>query len=512
VPDHTDQATRRDWAGLIVLLMPTLLLTTDLGLLWLAAPAMATDLSATSTELLWINDAYGFATAPLLILFGNLGDRLGRRRMVLAGAAGFLVASVLAALASDPWVVVAARALLGVSGAAILPATLGLISATFREPGQRRSAIAAWVTALSLGIGLGPVIGGLMISRWWWGSLFLIAVPVMIIALVAVPLLVRESRDRRAGSLDWRGVPLLVAALLLGVFTIKRMATDGPDLTTVCAAAFAIIAGVAFTRRQRRSSNPLIDPALFRIPRFRAALAMLVINLAAMNGVEFLLPQYLITRTGSTPLTAGLWLVAPAVALAFGSQLTSRLARRFDPRWIVVAGAVIAAGGLGILIATPDAAWLAACGLSAVLFGLAPVTVLGTEFAVSAAPSTRAGAAAAIGQTSYELGLALGIATIGTVASTVYRLQVSALPGDRSTLAEIGDSFSTGPARAEGLGDPLATAVHDAFAIGFRAAALTSLGLTVLLVVVTLTLLPRVGPAATEVTATAPGTDRVPKP
>ncbi|MEV0086548.1 MFS transporter [Saccharopolyspora sp. NPDC050642] len=498
MPSRTFGLRRR--IGLAVLLLSTLLLAADIGVLWLATPQLAADLRPTSAELLWINDSYGFAMACLLVLAGNLGDRFGRRKLLLCGIAVFGVAPIAAAFAPDPGALIAARAVLGVAGAAIIPSTLALISDMFADPGQRARAIAMWVTALSTGIALGPVLSGVLLERFWWGAVFLIGVPVMVFAFVVVPIAVPASGDPGARRLDAISMPLLLLTLLPFVYAIKHFGEYGVDGWVLSALLVTVVFGLLFVRRQRGIDNPLLDLRLFGDRTFATALVLLFVGLAAMNGVEYLVPQYFQLVAGVSPLPAGLLMVLPAAGLAIGSQVTSALARRVRPAHVIAGGAVLAIVGCA-LIATlppgPSGVLPAVVGVTAMMSGLAPITVLGTNIAVGAAPPEKAGQASAVGQTSYELGLAFGVAATGSVMAAVYRDQVrtsapEGVPGD--LVAEVAGNLGGGLAIAERLpgGDALADVVREGFTSGLQAVAIVSGCLAALLLVLTLTLLKRV--------------------
>ncbi|MFD7368641.1 MFS transporter [Nocardiopsis alba] len=482
------RAGAREWIALTFLLLPTFMMTVDLGVLWLALPALAADLGPTSGELLWINDSYGLVAASLLVLAGGIGDRIGRRRMLIIGSGAFVVASLLAAFSTTPLTLIAARTFLGLTGAAVLPSTLALISTLFADPRRRATAIAFWVTALSSGIAVGPVIGGAMVAHFWWGSVFLVGVPVMLLVMSTAHLVLPEVRDPSARPLDMMSVPLFLATLVPLVYAIKRLGSHGPDVPVIVALLAAAVMGVLFTRRQARVPGPLLEVSLLRDRTFRAALLLLFLGLAAMNGVQYLAPQYLRLVMDVPPLTAGLWLVPPALALILGSQATPVLARRLRPALVIVAGVAIALPGFAVLAgADGREAWWLSAGLSLVVLGLAPITVLGTDLAVGAAAPERAGAASALGQTAYELGLAFGIATIGTVAASIYRNEVIArAPSDLPAplVESAADGMGGGVALAEGTsgpaGEAFVSAVRAAFDTAFAAAAWTSAGLAVL--------------------------------
>ena len=480
------RATVRQWLGLAVLLLPVTLMTADLGVLWLATPYLAADLRPSSAQLLWITDVYGFLTAGTLVIMGTLGDRLGRRRLLMAGSAGFLLASLLAAYAPNAGTLIAARALLGVAGAAVLPSTLALISHMFADARQRATAIAMWVTALSVGLAIGPIVGGVLLASWWWGSVFLMGLPIMLIALVTAPVLLPEYRDPGAGRIDLPSVALFLLAVLPLVYGVKSVASHGPTAEAAAAFAGGIALTLLFVRRQNRLAAPLLDLRLFRDRVFTGALLTLLLGMTALNGVEYLVPQYLQSVAGQSPLEAGLWLLPGAAGLIAGSQLTPLLARRVRPAYVLIGGLLVSLAGYAA-IALAAGVEVASLGLAVIMFGAAPISVLGTALAVGAAPPEKAGAAAATGQTAYDLGLALGIAVTGSVAVAVYR---SGIPGDAPAAAR--ESLGAASAVAdEGL---LATA-RESFTTALQSASALSAGfalLTAVLVAVLLRKAPRI--------------------
>ncbi|WP_181786031.1 MFS transporter [Streptomyces phytophilus] len=491
------RAGARQWLGLALLLVPVALMTADLGVLWLATPYLAADLRPSGSEVLWITDIYGFLTAGTLVIMGTLGDRVGRRRLLLAGAAGFMVASVVAAYAPNAATLIGARAVLGVAGAAVLPSTLSLLSHMFADPRQRATAIAMWVTALSAGLAAGPIVGGVLLEHWWWGSVFLIGLPVMLPVLLAAPLLLPEYRDPDPGRLDLPSVALFLTSVLPLVYAVKHTAEHGPDGTAALATAVGAVAVAAFIRRQNRLADPLLDLALFRRREFTGALLTLLLGMTALNGVEYLVPQYLQAVTELSPLAAGLWLVPGAAGLVAGSQLTPVLARRYRPAWVLVAGLLISLVGYAMLT-TVTGVGATAAGLTVVMFGVAPISVLGTALAVGGAPPPKAGAAAATGQTAYDLGLALGIAVTGSLAAAVYRNE---MPAD--TPAEARDTVGAALDTAAALPDPeraaaLAATARDAFTAGLHTAAAASAAVALVTAAVAAVLLRRVPPITGE--------------
>ncbi|MFI0979216.1 MFS transporter [Streptomyces sp. NPDC021093] len=490
----------RQWLGLAALLLPVALMTADLGVLWLATPYLTADLRPTGAELLWITDMYSFMTAGFLVVMGTLGDRIGRRRLLIYGSGGVIAASLLAAYAWSPEVLVGARALLGVAGAAVLPSTLSLISHMFADARQRATAIAMWVTALSVGIAVGPVIGGVLLDSFWWGSVFLVGVPVMLLAIVAALVLLPEYRGSGAGRIDALSVLLFLGAVLPVVYGIKKFAEYGVQGAVGVALAVGLAAGIAFVRRQLTLASPLLDVRLFARREFAGALVMLLLGMAALNGVEYLAPQYFLAVAGLSPLAAGMWLLPGAAGLVLGSQLTPVLARRVRPAWVVVGGLVAVLAGLAVVHGGGVAG--VSLGLAVVMFGIAPISVLGTALAVESAPAEKAGSAAAVGQTAYDLGLALGIAVTGSVATAVYRSGVAenapaGLPAESVDAARdtVGGAVAAAgelPGGATALGERLVEAARTAFVGGFETAALVSGAVAVVTAVLVAVLLRKV--------------------
>ncbi|MFC9466722.1 MFS transporter [Streptomyces coelicoflavus] len=494
-----ERAGARQWLGLAILLLPVTLMTADLGVLWLATPYLAADLRPSGAQLLWITDIYGFLTAGTLVIMGTLGDRIGRRKLLMTGSAVFVVASLIAAYAPSPEVLITARALLGIAGAAVLPSTLSLISHMFTDPRRRATAIAMWVTALSVGLAVGPVVGGVMLASWWWGSVFLMGVPVMLLALVTARALLPEYRDPAPGRLDLASVVLFLLAVLPVVYAIKSLGSGSPAWQPALAFGVGAVGTAAFVRRQHRLTTPLLDLRLFHDRAFTGALLTLLIGMTALNGVEYLVPQYLQAVAGQSPLEAGLWLLPGAAGLIAGSQLTPVLARRFRPAYVLAGGLLLSLPGYAA-IALYEGVLTASLGLTVIMFGVAPISVLGTALAVGAAPAEKAGAAAATGQTAYDLGLALGIAFTGTLAVAAYRGEI---PDEAP--AEAKDTVGAAIAAAERLPDGaslLATA-KDAFTTGLQTAATVSAALVLVTAALVTTLLRHVpaiaaAPADTE--------------
>ncbi len=280
--ETTAKAGRREWIGLGVLLLPLLLVSMDVSVLYFAVPFISRDLEPSSTQQLWIFDVYGFVLAGLLITMGSLGDRIGRRRLLLIGAASFSLASLGAAYAHSAWQLIAARAVLGIAGATLMPSTLALIRNLFHDEAQRRTAIAIWTGGTMSGIALGPVLSGFLLGHFWWGSVFLINVPFMVMLLTLAPVLVPEFRAPQAGRFDLLGSALSLGAVLPAIYGVKEIAADGVDAVRLsCIAAGAVVGGL-FLLRQLRSGHPMIDLKLFRGRGFSGSVLM---NLVAMFAV-----------------------------------------------------------------------------------------------------------------------------------------------------------------------------------------------------------------------------------
>jgi DHA2 family multidrug resistance protein-like MFS transporter len=499
------RAGRREWVGLVVLALPCLVYAMDLTVLNLAVPQLSADLEPSSAQLLWIVDVYGFLVAGLLVTMGTLGDRIGRRRLLLLGAAGFGAASVLAASATSATMLIAARALLGVAGATLAPSTLSLIRNMFADPRQRTVAIAVWISSFSAGGAIGPLAGGVLLEWFWWGSVFLLAVPVMAMLLALGPFLLPEFRDPAAGRPDPLSAVLSLAAVLPVIYGLKQLAQDGLGWPPALSIVAGLALGVGFVRRQQRLADPLLDLRLFANRAFSASLVTNTLSFFVGFGTLLFIAQYLQLVLGLSPLRAGLWMLPSSAAFIVGSMLAPLLARRARPAVAIVAGLALSAVGFGLLTQIDGAAGLAVLVASSVVFslGLAPVDTLAADLTVGAAPPERAGAASALSETSAELGGALGIAVLGSVGTAVYRGQMTdAIPvGTPPQAAEAARDTLGGAVAAAGelpgqLGAALLDAARHAFTQGLELAAAVSAALAVAVAVLTAALLQGVRPSA----------------
>jgi MFS transporter, DHA2 family, multidrug resistance protein len=492
----TERAGSREWIGLGVLALPTLLVTMDLSVLFLAVPKLTRDLNPSSAQLLWITDIYGFLIAGSLLTMGTLGDRIGRRRLLLIGAATFAVASLLAAFSTSAVMLIAARALLGVAGGTLAPSSLALIRNLFCDERQRTTAIGIWISCFAAGAAIGPLAGGLLLEHFWWGSVFLPNVPVMALLLALGPRLLPESRDLEAGRLDPLSAALAVLAVLAVVYGIKRSAQHGIGAIATLAIVAGLLVGTAFAIRQRTLRDPRLDLALFRAPAFSTALAANTVAAFVAIGIELFTAQYLQLVLGLGPLEAGLWSLPSAGAIIAGSMLAPLLIRAARPAVIVAAGLLLSAVGLVVLTRAGASSGLAAivAGSSLVGLGVGPVGTLGTDLIIGAAPARRAGAASGISETATELGGALGIALLGSIGTAIYRHDVSAaLPTETpgSARQTLGGAVDAATALPQPLAGRLLDAAHSAFAKGLHAAAVAGAALAVAMAILAVWLLDR---------------------
>ncbi|GAA1129840.1 MFS transporter [Citricoccus alkalitolerans] len=458
------RAGAREWIALGVLTLAVTLLAVDGTVLALAVPALTDSLGATSTEVLWIGDIYSFALAGLLVTMGNLADRIGRKKLLLIGSVGFGISSALAAVSPTPELLIAARALLGISGATIMPSTLALIRSTFLDAKQRTRAIAVWAAGATAGAALGPLVGGALLEHFWWGSVFLINIPVMVLVLaLGIPLLI-ESRNPERAPIDLLSAFLSVAAIVPIVYAIKTVVKEGATLGFFAGAVVGLAAGVTFVIRQRRLAHPLVDITLFARPAFTGAVIANGVSIFALSGLLFFFSQYLQLVRGFSPLIAGLAelpaTVAAILAVLVVGWFVTRLGRG---RAIAVALFTTAAGMVGLALAEslPNYLWLG-IALAVIAGGIAIAETISIDTVVSVVPRERAGAASSIAETAYELGIALGIAVLGSVLNAVYRASVP-VPADLSTSDRTALTESLATARgalADRLPDVFAAAQH----------------------------------------------------
>ena len=492
------KATSREWLGLAVLALPCLLYSMDLTVLHLAIPKISADLRPTSAQLLWIIDIYGFLVAGCLITMGTLGDRFGRRRLLLVGAAAFGVASVLAAFSRTTETLIASRAILGVAGATLAPSTLSLARNMFLDERERTTAIAVIITSYSVGAAIGPLVGGVLLELFWWGSVFLISVPVMALLLVLGPRILVEYRDPGAGRPDLASAALSLGAVLLVIFGLKQTAQDGISAVSAASTLAGLALATVFVRRQFRLADPLIDLRLFRVPALSASLATYALAILVLFGGFLFLPQYMQLVLGLSPLEAGLWSLPWALSFVVGSMLTPRLARLTRPAYLMGAGLVVSALGFAVLtqITASTGPVVVAVASSVFALGTSPVFTLTNDLILGSAPPERAGAAAGISETGAELAGAVGIAVFGSMGIAIYRRTLAShLPADVPSGAAdaardtLGGAIAVASQLPDRMAATLIEAARLAFIDGFHvAAAISTAGALALAVFVGLTL------------------------
>jgi len=471
-----------------VISVACLLYVMDLSVLYLAVPSLTRDLEPSSSQLLWITDIYGFLVAGFLITMGTLGDRVGRRKVLLTGAAAFGAASVLAAFSQSAEMLIASRALLGIAGATVAPSTLSLIRNMFHDDDQRTTAIGIWGTSFAVGGAIGPLVGGVLLEFFWWGSVFLINVPVMALVLVLGPRLLPEFKDPGAGRIDLVSAVMSLASVLSVIYGLKQIAQDGFGSTAAATILIGLAIGVAFVRRQSKLADPLIDLHLFRIPKFSVSVASNALTGFIVFGTFLYVAQYLQLVMGLTPLQAGLWSLPSSAGVIVGSMLAPRISRIVRPAFGVAGGLVLAAIGFGILGQVEVSSGLPVVVLGSVVFslGLGPVFILATDLILGSAPPERAGAASAISETGAEFGGALGIAVLGSIGSAVYRSAVvDAVPAEVPAAAAdaardtLGGALAAAQQLPGDLGAGLVEAGQTAFVQAFHFA--TGLGAVIAL-------------------------------
>ncbi|MFI6866813.1 MFS transporter [Nocardia sp. NPDC050406] len=451
------RAGRREWIGLGVLALACLVYAMDLTVLHLAVPQISAVLHPTSSQ---------FMVAGLLITMGTLGDRIGRRRILLIGAAAFGLVSVIAAFAPTAETLILCRALLGIAGATLAPSTLSLIFNMFRDARQRSVAVGVWVGAFSAGGAIGPLLGGVLLEHFWWGSVFLLAVPVMVLLLVLGPKVLPEFRDPEAGRLDLIGAGQSMLTMIALVFGMKQIAQDGIGATALIALAVGVVTGVLFVRRQLSRPDPMLDLRLFRLGEFRTALTVNVIGVFVAFGYFLFIGQYFQLVLGMSPLRAGIAMAPSGLGFIVGSQLAPRIVRIVRPAYMIGGGMAVAAIGLAMLtrVSLHDGPALAVVASLLISLGLAPVFGITTELIVGSAPPEQAGAASGLSETGAELGGALGISILGSMSVAIYRGDLADLPGGLPPEAteSIRDTLGAAVAVADSLPERAGAAVLEA--------------------------------------------------
>ncbi|MEU6659162.1 MFS transporter [Streptomyces sp. NPDC046821] len=474
------------WVVLVVLCTSLLLVALDATVLHVAVPAVTRELHPSAVQLLWIVDAYPLICAALLILFGTLGDRVGRRRVLLLGYGLFGAASALAVFATTPHVLILARALLGVGGAMIMPATLSVLRAVFPDRRERAVAIGVWSAVAAIGAATGPVLGGFMVEHFWWGSVFLINIPLMAVMLPLGRLILPESKGRSDGPWDVVGALMAAAGMLGVVYGVKRLGVHRHvlDVPTLGPLLVGIALLIVFVRRQRRREHPLIDMKMFSRPAFSTAVGCIVLAMLALVGLELIAVQYLQLVLGLTPLQTGVRLLPLTFAAMAAGVLGSAQLRRFGPRLMVSSGFVLTAAAVLMLtlMGQHDRPGLLISGFVLLGFGLQTTLFGAYESMLTEASAQDAGGAAAIGETSYQLGAGMGIALLGSVMNAAYApglAKVGGVPGSATAQARnsLGEAYQIATRLGGTAGEALRQAARVAFVHGLHVTLYVSAGL-----------------------------------
>jgi DHA2 family multidrug resistance protein-like MFS transporter len=490
----------RGWAALIVLMLPVLLVSVDNTVLSFALPQIALDLEPTGAQQLWIIDAYPLVLASLLVTMGTLGDRFGRRRMLLLGATGFALVSALAAFAPTAALLIAARAVMGVFGAMLMPSTLSLLRSIFTDRDQRRLAIAIWAAMFSAGAALGPIVGGFLLAHFSWGSVFLMAVPVLVPLLVLAPILLPESRDPNPGRIDPISIALSLGTMVPIVYAIKEAAVHGFAMTVAILFAVGLGFGFLFVRRQLHAETPMLDMRLFRRATFTGALLVNLLSVIALVGFLFFVAQHLQLVAGLSPMEAGLALVPGLAAMIAAGLVVVPISKRFSPRVVVPGGLILSIAGYVTIavVAGTDSLLAIILAFVALGIGIGMAETVSNELILSSAPPDKAGAASAVSETAYELGAVLGTAVLGGLLTALYRgglmlpagLPAGAADAARETLA---GAMHTADSVGGAVGQAVRDAASHAFDAGVTVTALIGAVLVAVAAIVAATMLGRSG-------------------
>lgn len=464
-----------------MLVLPVLIISMDGTMLGFAVPHLSEALEPTSAQLLWIIDIYSFVLAGLLVTMGAVGDRIGRRRLLLIGAAAFTTTSVLAAFAPTASALIAARALLGLAGATLMPSTLSLIRNIFTNDAERQTAIALWASAFALGSAVGPILAGLLLDHFWWGSVFLAGVPVTLALLIVAPRLVPESRDPSPGDFDLASSALSMMAMIPTIYAVKSLAEHGPSPVVVTSAVVGVICGFLFVRRQRGLTDPMIDMALFRIPRFRRAIGANLVACFGFAGGFFFITQYFQLVLDMSALRSGLYLT-PAVVMTIALMtLAPSFVRRSGPFEVMTTGLVMGTVGFAVLIflGVDTPAWVAAAAMTVGYSGLSMTMTVAIDGIMAVIPPQRAGAGASVSETGNELGVALGTALLGSILTVIYRPRIDdlvSLPSDvlGASRETLGGAVLAAESLASGPAGVLLDGARSAFVSGLNVASIVA--------------------------------------
>lgn len=479
--DVGSKAGRREWIALAVLCLPTMLAAVDINVMFLALPSVAADLGAGSTQQLWIMDIYGFMITGFLVTMGTLGDRVGRRKVLLVGAAAFLLASLLAAYSTSTAMLIGSRALLGVAGAAVTPTVLALIRTMFKDPKQMSAAMGVWGTSLVAGLVLGPVVGGLLLGAFWWGSIFLMAVPIMGLLLIIGPFLVPEAKNPEAGKLDLISVALSLLALLPLIYGLKEIGRTGWHVPPTVSAVAGVVFLTLFLRRQRSLASPLLDLSMFKIRALSTSALLALLSPLIAGGTTLMAILYMQLVKGLTPLQVGVWMLAPSIALIMAGGIASGVVRKVRPGIVLAVGALLATIGMLVVsqVDVDSSMRTLIIGLVVASVGGGVIGILSATLIMSSAPPEKAGSAGSLSATLGEFGTALGVALLGLIGTVVYRTQVSVpaeISGDSATVAResIAGAVNTAAQTSGEAGSALLKTAQEAFTTGLNIVAIVA--------------------------------------
>jgi EmrB/QacA subfamily drug resistance transporter len=467
------QAHTRRWLVLGVMCLSLLLIVMDNTIVNVALPTLQRDLDASTTQLQWVVDAYILVFAGLLLTMGSLGDRFGRRGALAIGLSVMGTASILSSFADSADQLIATRALMGVGGAMIMPATLSIITNVFTDRRERAQAIAIWSATAGAAVAIGPVTGGWLLEHFWWGSVFLVNVPVVVVALVLGQLFVPTSRDPSAPPIDVPGALLSIAGLVVLVWAIIEGPGGWTDPEILGAFALAAVLLGVFIVWERRVRFPMLDMSFFRNPRFSAASGAIMLTFFAMFGSLFLLTQFLQSILGYTPLEAGIRLLPMAGVMLVISPLSAKVVERIGSKIVVATGLTV--GALGLVIASRLTAGASypevLVALVVLAAGLALVMPPATESIMGSLPLAKAGVGSAVNDTTRQVGGALGVAVLGSVMSSTYGPRVSeaisGLPLSSEQATAIHDQIGAAMRAAAEIGGPAGRALADVASRGF---------------------------------------------
>ncbi|HEV2639995.1 MAG TPA: MFS transporter [Actinocrinis sp.] len=473
------RAGRREWIALGVLTLTALMVSMDTMVLYFAVPFISAKLQPSASQQLWILDVYGFVLAGLLITMGSLGDRIGRRLLLLAGGAAFGLASLAAAYSHSADQLIASRALLGIAGATIAPSTMALLRNMFEDPKERKTAIGVWTGAFSGGAALGPVVGGLLLDHFWWGSVFLVNVPIMLVLLIAGPLLLPEYRAAGAGRFDLVSALLSFGAVLPVVYGVQQWAQNGLSTSVEASIAAGLIVGALFVLRQLRMSDPMIDLGLLRHRTFSAAMLANILAGSMMAGFGLFSTQYLQLVLGYRPLGAALWSLPAPLAVGGAVAVATALSRKIRPATVIGSGFLVMTAGFVVMtqVHVHSSVAVVLIGAIALAFGIGMIVALLTDMIIGTAPAERAGAASALSETGNEIGGAVGVAFLGSIGAAVYHhLMSGAAPAAARTLGGAQATAATLPGQT---GTDLLEHARQSFVQGMHLAAVVCIVLMV---------------------------------